>query len=125
MRVIMRYLRYLALCGALLVPAALAHAQNYDQGYAPDQNYQNQGYQDQGYQQAPPQQNYNYEAPPANYAPEYAAAPEPGCPYGYYPSYPYSCAPYGYWAPNYFVGGVCIGAGPWFRGWGWRPGLAY
>lgn len=57
--------------------------------------------------------------------------PEPICAYGYYPYYPYACAPVGYWGPNYFVGGIFIGAGPWFRGWGHpygyyvRPGYAY
>ena len=39
----------------------------------------------------------------------------PVCPYGYYPDYPFGCAPYGYWAPEYFVDGVFIGAGPWYR----------
>ena len=46
-------------------------------------------------------------------APGYAVAP-PDCPYGYYGYYPYACAPYGYYGPDYFVGGVFIGAGPWF-----------
>jgi len=60
-----------------------------------------------------------------------AVGPEPVCAYGYYPYYPYGCAPVGYWGPNYFVGGIFVGAGPWFRGWGhpygWyvRPGYAY
>ncbi len=42
--------------------------------------------------------------------------PEPGCPYGYYDYSPYSCAPYGYYGPEWFSGGVFIGAGPWFHG---------
>jgi hypothetical protein len=42
--------------------------------------------------------------------------PEPGCPYGYYDYAPYSCAPYGYYGPEWFSGGVFIGAGPWFHG---------
>jgi hypothetical protein len=42
--------------------------------------------------------------------------PAPVCAYGYYPSYPYACAPYGYWGSDYFVNGVFIGAGPWFHG---------
>ena len=29
---------------------------------------------------------------------------------------PYGCAPYGYYGPEWFVGGVFIGAGPWFHG---------
>ncbi|HEX4050994.1 MAG TPA: hypothetical protein VHY19_08970 [Steroidobacteraceae bacterium] len=40
----------------------------------------------------------------------------PVCPYGYYDYAPYSCAPYGYYGPDWFVGGVFIGAGPWFHG---------
>jgi hypothetical protein len=42
------------------------------------------------------------------------AAPE--CPYGYYDYSPYSCAPYGYYGPEWFNGGAFIGAGPWFHG---------
>jgi len=41
---------------------------------------------------------------------------EPGCPYGYYDYAPYNCAPYGYYGPEWFNGGVFIGAGPWFHG---------
>ena len=40
----------------------------------------------------------------------------PECPYGYYDYSPYSCAPYGYYGPEWFTGGVFIGAGPWFHG---------
>ncbi len=39
----------------------------------------------------------------------------PVCEYGFYPDYPYDCAPYGYWAPDYFVDGVFIGVGPWYN----------
>ena len=42
------------------------------------------------------------------------AAPE--CPYGYYDVPPYDCAPYGYYGPEWFTGGIFIGAGPWFHG---------
>ncbi len=42
----------------------------------------------------------------------------PVCAYGYYPDYPYACAPYGYYGPSWFSGGVFIGAGPWYHGWG-------
>jgi hypothetical protein len=42
--------------------------------------------------------------------------PEPACPYGYYDVPPYTCAPYGYYGPEWFSGGVFIGAGPWFHG---------
>jgi hypothetical protein len=54
--------------------------------------------------------------------------PAPACAYGYYPYYPYACAPYGYYGPQWFVGGVFIGAGPWYHGYwghpvyGGRPG---
>lgn len=37
----------------------------------------------------------------------------PVCDYGYYPYYPFACAPYGYWGPQWFVSGIFIGAGPW------------
>jgi hypothetical protein len=40
----------------------------------------------------------------------------PDCPYGYYDTAPYGCAPYGYYGPEWFTGGVFIGAGPWFHG---------
>lgn len=66
--------------------------------------------------------------------PEVVPAPEyygpPVCEWGYYPYYPYDCAPYGYYGPDWFYGGVFIGAGPWYnRGWygrGWgRGGYGY
>jgi hypothetical protein len=41
---------------------------------------------------------------------------EPGCPYGYYDYTPYSCAPYGYYGPEWFHGRTFIGVGPWFHG---------
>lgn len=40
----------------------------------------------------------------------------PDCPYGYFDAAPYDCAPYGYYGPDWFAGGVFVGAGPWFRG---------
>jgi hypothetical protein len=46
--------------------------------------------------------------------PVYGGAPV--CDYGYYNYYPYACAPYGYYGPSWFSGGVFIGAGPWYRG---------
>src|ERR1700735_285189 len=45
---------------------------------------------------------------------EVGVAPE--CPYGYYDVAPYSCAPSGYYGPEWFTGGVFIGAGPWLHG---------
>src|SRR5262249_40351895 len=45
--------------------------------------------------------------------------PPPVCVYGYYPYYPYACAPYGYYGPSWFSDGIFIGAGPWFHG--FRP----
>ena len=47
---------------------------------------------------------------------EVGAAPD--CPYGYYDVAPYACAPAGYYGPEWFTGGVFIGAGPWFHGGG-------
>jgi hypothetical protein len=41
----------------------------------------------------------------------------PVCDWGYYLYYPYDCAPYGYYGPDWFYGGVFIGVGPWY-GWG-------
>jgi len=49
-----------------------------------------------------------------------AVGPEPVCAYGYYSYYPYACAPYGYWAPSYFVNGIFVGVGPWYHA-HWRP----
>ena len=40
----------------------------------------------------------------------------PACPYGYYDTAPYGCAPYGYYGAEWFTGGAFIGAGPWFHG---------
>lgn len=42
--------------------------------------------------------------------------PQPVCPYGYFDYAPYRCAPFGYYGPTWFSGGVFIGAGPWFSG---------
>jgi hypothetical protein len=54
---------------------------------------------------------------PAVVAAPYAYGP-PVCDWGYYAYYPYSCAPYGYYGPSWFAGGIFIGAGPWYH-WGW------
>jgi len=44
----------------------------------------------------------------------------PICPYGYFDYAPYDCSPYGYYGPDWFAGGIFIGAGPWFhRPHGW------
>jgi hypothetical protein len=43
------------------------------------------------------------------------AGAAPDC-HGYYDVPPYSCAPPGYYGPEWFANGVFIGAGPWFRG---------
>ena len=40
----------------------------------------------------------------------------PVCPYGYFDYAPYDCAPYGYYGPDWFVGGIFIGACSWFHG---------
>ena len=50
----------------------------------------------------------------------YYGAP-PVCSYGYYAYYPYACAPHGYYGSSWFVNGIFIGAGPWYRT-HWRPG---
>jgi hypothetical protein len=42
--------------------------------------------------------------------------PAPDCPYGYFDYAPYDCAPYGYYGPDWFSGGIFFGAGPWFHG---------
>ena len=51
---------------------------------------------------------------PAQVAISIGAAPL--CPYGYYDYAPYDCSPYGYYGPDWFNGGVFIGAGPWYHG---------
>jgi hypothetical protein len=40
----------------------------------------------------------------------------PSCPYGYYEAAPNNCAPAGYYGPEWFTGGVFVGAGQWFHG---------
>src|SRR5580692_6160478 len=40
----------------------------------------------------------------------------PDCPYGYYDTAPYGCAPTGYYGPEWFNGDAFVGAGPWFHG---------
>lgn len=42
--------------------------------------------------------------------------PAPDCPYGYFDTAPYACAPAGYYGPEWFNDGVFIGVGPWFHG---------
>ena len=85
----MRYLRFAALLGICLVFVSLASAQRVFVGVGVGPGY--------------------------SYGPAYYGPP-PLCPYGYYDYYPYACAPYGYYGPEWFVGGVFIGAGPWFHG---------
>ncbi len=53
---------------------------------------------------------------PAQVAVGVAIGAQPGCPYGYFDYEPYDCAPYGYYGPDWFNGGIFIGAGPWFHG---------
>src|ERR1700683_301429 len=55
----------------------------------------------------------------------YGYGDAPACAYGYYGYAPYSCAPYGYYGPSWFSGGVFIGAGPWYHGYGGRGGWGY
>ena len=62
---------------------------------------------------------------PGAYADGYAYGP-PACAYGYYGYAPYACAPYGYYGPSWFSGGIFIGAGPWLRGgYGYGRGFGY
>lgn len=42
--------------------------------------------------------------------------PAPDCPYGYFDTPPYACAPVGYYGPEWFNDGIFIGVGPWFHG---------
>jgi hypothetical protein len=104
----MRYLRYVALLAVLMSPLAYSQAQ-VQAGVAVgnDQGYTDQGY-DQGY---------------ADPGPGYVNGP-PVCSYGYYSYYPYACAPYGFYGPQWFAGGIFIGAGPWYH-WGWGHGGYY
>src|ERR1700685_4113614 len=55
-------------------------------------------------------------APSASAQVTVAVGVAPICPYGYFSYAPYNCAPYGYYGPDWFVGGVFLGAGPWFHG---------
>jgi hypothetical protein len=91
----MRYLRYLALLGILMLPVTYSQAQV---------------------------------AVGIRVGPGYVG-PAPACAYGYYAYYPYACAPYGYYGPQWFVGGLFIGAGPWYHGYYghgyFRPGYGY
>ena len=92
----MRYWKYLALLTVLMVPLAYSQAQvRVGSGIGPVGVAVGPGY-----------------------------AGPPVCAYGYYDYYPYACAPYGYYGPNYFVDGVFIGAGPWYHwghpGWFWN-----
>ncbi|HWF07007.1 MAG TPA: hypothetical protein VG297_01015 [Bryobacteraceae bacterium] len=52
---------------------------------------------------------------PARFSVGVAGGP-PVCPYGYYEVPPYNCAPDGYYGPEWFNGGLFIGAGPWYHG---------
>jgi hypothetical protein len=52
-------------------------------------------------------------------------AGESACQWGYYSYYPYTCAPYGYYGANWFVGGVFVGVGPWYGGRGFYGRAAF
>ncbi len=88
----MRYLKYLALLLAVLAVPALHSQAQVAIGV--------------GINIGP---NYGvYHAPPV-------------CEWGFYPTYPFGCAPYGYYGPEWFVNGVFIGAGPWYNFYRVRP----
>jgi hypothetical protein len=55
-------------------------------------------------------------APTANAQIGVSIGVAPVCPYGYYEVPPYNCAPDGYYGPEWFSGGIFIGAGPWYHG---------
>ena len=66
--------------------------------------------------------------PDVGYPAPYAVAGPPVCEWGYYSYYPYDCAPYGFYGPDWFYGGLFIGAGPWYHGWygrGWGYGYGH
>src|SRR5579863_28288 len=124
----MRHLKFLAVIGAFAISASFALAQNgpgygnqgngnqanpgnSNQGYG-NPGDDNQGYVNQGYDD-PAYGNQGY-GPPV-YNQQVYVGPPPVCAYGYYNYYPYTCAPYGYYGPSWFSGGIFIGAGPWFR----------
>ena len=95
----MRYWKYLALLTVLMVPLAYSQAQV----------------------------RVGVAIGPVGVAvgPGYVAGP-PACAYGYYDYYPYGCAPYGYYGPQYFVDGIFVGVGPWYHwghpAWFWNRG---
>src|SRR5579864_737044 len=82
----MRYLKLLALVGVFLFSASFAHAQSFSVGFGVGPVYEGPAYG------------------------------PPDCVYGYYSYYPYACAPYGYYGPDWFSDGFFIGAGPWYHG---------
>jgi hypothetical protein len=85
----MRYLKIFGLIGLMLAFAPFANAQRWSVGVGIGPVY-------------------------GGYGPAYVGPPV--CSYGYYDYYPYACAPYGFYGPGWFDGGVFIGAGPWYRG---------
>ncbi|MGA8367274.1 MAG: hypothetical protein WB716_08160, partial [Candidatus Acidiferrales bacterium] len=89
----MKYIRVLAILGAILLTASLTSAQRVSVGVGVGPVYGYYG--------------------PSYYGPEYYG---PVCDYGYYPYAPYACAPYGYYGPEWFSDGIFIGAGPWYHG---------
>lgn len=123
----MRYLKYLVLMLALVaLPSVHSQAQvsvsaqvgpvygGYSQAApAPAPAYDNQGYDQQGYDQGNPDYDNGGYAQAPVYNGGYAYNAPPVCQWGFYPYYPYACAPYGYYGPQWFVSGVFIGAGPW------------
>src|SRR5690242_15033410 len=90
----MRYLRFAALLGICLFCASFASAQRVIVGVG---------------------------VGPAYYGPAYVGPP-PACAYGYYDYYPYACAPYGFYGPEWFVNGIFIGVGPWYHSYWRHPG---
>ncbi|HKW32912.1 MAG TPA: hypothetical protein VJN92_07900 [Candidatus Acidoferrum sp.] len=90
----MRYLRFAALLGFCVFCASFASAQRVVVGVGVGPAYVGTAY----------------------------VGPPPVCAYGYYDYYPYACAPYGYYGPDWFVNGVFIGVGPWYHSYWRHPG---
>ena len=121
----MRYLKYLSLLAVLALPLTYSQAQVQAQVDAGDSAGNDQNYLTR-VKQSEPIKDILIEAmtdPVRTMAQGYASGP-PVCAYGYYSYYPYACAPYGFYGPRWFAGGVFIGAGPWYH-WGWGHGGYY
>src|SRR5258708_8253445 len=94
----MRSLKYVGILSVLALASVVAASAQVAVGVQVGSGYG-------GYYSGDDYDDYGYES----------YGPAPVCPYGYYSYAPYACAPYGYYGPDYFVGGVFIGVGPWYH----------